>query len=86
MPSNTAKQNGLVEASIYKIENKQVLVEISDDGAGIKPEEHLPRIFEKIYTGPIWPAAGKVGGSGQDSPFAKHIITHGQSIHVRSKG
>jgi two-component system phosphate regulon sensor histidine kinase PhoR len=78
------KQNGLVEASIYKIENKQVLVEISDDGAGIA-EEHLPRIFERFYRTDM-ARSRKVGGSGLGLAICKHIIeAHGQSIHVRSK-
>ena len=78
------KQNGLVEASIYKIENKQVLVEISDDGASIA-EEHLPRIFERFYRTDM-ARSRKVGGSGLGLAICKHIIeAHGQSIHVRSK-
>jgi two-component system phosphate regulon sensor histidine kinase PhoR len=34
------KQNGSIWASIYKTDDEQVLVEISDDGTGIE-EEHL---------------------------------------------
>lgn len=78
------KQNGIVEASIYKIENKQVLIEISDDGAGIA-EEHLPRIFERFYR-TDHARSRKVGGSGLGLSICKHIIeAHGQTIHVRSK-
>lgn len=78
------KQNGLVEASMYKIENNQVLIEISDDGSGIS-EEHLPRIFERFYRTDM-ARSRKIGGSGLGLSICKHIIeAHGQSIHVRSK-
>lgn len=78
------KQNGLVEASMYKIENNQVLIEISDDGSGIS-EEHLPRIFERFYRTDM-ARSRKIGGSGLGLSICKHIVeAHGQSIHVRSK-
>lgn len=78
------KQHGTVEASFYKIDNKQVLIEISDDGAGIS-EEHLPRIFERFYR-TDHARSRKVGGSGLGLSICKHIIeAHGHNIHVRSK-
>lgn len=42
------RQNGEIEGSVYKVDGKRVLIEISDDGAGIA-EEHLSRIFERFY-------------------------------------
>ncbi|HNP55183.1 MAG TPA: ATP-binding protein, partial [Ferruginibacter sp.] len=78
------KQNGTVEASFYKVDGQSVLIEISDDGAGIA-EEHLPRIFERFYR-TEFARTRKVGGSGLGLAICKHIIeAHGQAIHVRSK-
>lgn len=78
------KQNGVVEASFYKVDGAKVLIEISDDGAGIA-EEHLHRIFERFYRTDL-ARSRKVGGSGLGLAICKHIIeAHGQAIHVRSK-
>lgn len=78
------KQNGIVEASFYKVDGAKVLIEISDDGAGIA-EEHLHRIFERFYRTDL-ARSRKVGGSGLGLAICKHIIeAHGQAIHVRSK-
>lgn len=78
------KQGGSIEASVYKVDGKRILVEISDDGAGIS-EEHLPRIFERFYRTDL-ARNRKVGGSGLGLSICKHIIeAHGQTIHVRSK-
>jgi two-component system phosphate regulon sensor histidine kinase PhoR len=78
------KQNGIIESSFYKVDGARVLIEISDDGAGI-PEEHLNRIFERFYRTDM-ARSRKVGGSGLGLSICKHIIeAHGQSIHVRSK-
>ncbi len=77
------KQNGLIEASAYKIDGKKILIEISDDGAGIA-EEHLGRIFERFYRTDT-ARSRKVGGSGLGLAICKHIIeAHRQVIHVRS--
>ena len=78
------KQNGLIESSFYKVDGARVLIEISDDGAGIS-EEHLHRIFERFYRTDL-ARSRKVGGSGLGLAICKHIIeAHGQTIHVRSK-
>lgn len=77
------KQNGKVEASVYRIDSKKILIEISDDGFGIG-EEHLGRIFERFYRTDT-ARSRKVGGSGLGLSICKHIIeAHGQAIHVRS--
>ena len=77
------KQNGTIEASVYKIEGKKILIEISDDGVGI-PEEHIVRIFERFYRTDA-ARSRKVGGSGLGLSICKHIIeAHDQTIHVRS--
>jgi two-component system phosphate regulon sensor histidine kinase PhoR len=78
------KQNGSVEGSAYRMEGKRILIEITDDGAGIS-EEHLPRIFERFYRTDL-ARNRKIGGSGLGLSICKHIIeAHGQTIHVRSK-
>ena len=77
------KQHGVIEASIYKIDSKRVLVEITDDGMGIA-EEHLGRIFERFYRTDA-ARSRKIGGSGLGLSICKHIIeAHGQTMHVRS--
>ena len=78
------KQHGIVEGSVYSMEGKRILIEITDDGAGIT-EEHLPRIFERFYRTDL-ARNRKIGGSGLGLAICKHIIeVHGQAIHVRSK-
>ncbi len=77
------KQNGSIESSIYKIEDKKILIEITDDGVGIM-EENLSRIFERFYRTDA-ARSRKVGGSGLGLSICKHIIeAHGQTIHARS--
>lgn len=78
------KENGNITASIYKTDDKHVLIEISDDGIGIK-EEHLPRIFERFFRTDSG-RSRNIGGAGLGLAICKHIIeAHGQTIHVRSK-
>ena len=75
--------NGIIVASIYKIDEKNVLIEVSDDGIGIE-EEHLMRIFERFYRTDAARSRDK-GGTGLGLAICKHIIeAHGQSVHVRS--
>jgi len=85
--SNAAKYgkiDGQIIASIYKMEDQKILVEISDDGTGIA-EEHLPRLFERFYRTDD-ARAREIGGTGLGLAICKHIIeAHGETIHVRSK-
>jgi two-component system phosphate regulon sensor histidine kinase PhoR len=81
--SKYGKQNGNIIAGIYKTDDRNVLIEISDDGIGIA-EEHLQRIFERFYRTDKG-RSRNVGGSGLGLAICKHIIeAHNKTIHVRS--
>ncbi len=76
--------DGKVEASVYKTDDVNMLIEISDNGIGVA-EEHLPRIFERFYR-TDYGRSRNIGGTGLGLAICKHIIeAHGQIIHVRSK-
>jgi len=78
------KPHGIIESSFYNVDGKNILIEISDDGAGIG-EDHMLRIFERFYRTDL-ARSRKAGGSGLGLSICKHIIeAHGQTIHVRSK-
>ncbi|MEI9945686.1 MAG: ATP-binding protein [Chitinophagaceae bacterium] len=78
------KQNGTVTASMYNMDGKHILIELSDDGIGI-PEKHLSRIFERFYRTEEGRSLD-ITGSGLGLAICKHIIeAHGQTIHVRSR-
>ena len=77
------KVNGIIQASSYKTDGENVLIEVSDDGIGIE-EEHLRRIFERFYRTDAARSRDR-GGTGLGLAICKHIIeAHGHSIHVRS--
>ena len=85
--SNAAKYgkiDGQITASVYKMEDQKILIELSDDGTGIA-EEHLPRLFERFYRTDD-ARNREIGGTGLGLAICKHIIeAHGETIHVRSK-
>ncbi len=85
--SNAAKYgkiDGQITASVYKMEDQKILIEISDDGTGIA-EEHLPRLFERFYRTDD-ARNREIGGTGLGLAICKHIIeAQGETIHVRSK-
>jgi len=77
------KDGGNIVASMYKTDGLHILIELSDDGIGIK-EFYLPRIFERFYRTEEGRSID-VTGSGLGLAICKHIIeAHGQTIHVRS--
>jgi two-component system phosphate regulon sensor histidine kinase PhoR len=84
--SNAAKYgkiDGRIIASVYKIEEGKILIEISDDGTGIA-EEHIPRLFERFYRTDD-ARSRDIGGTGLGLAICKHIIeAHNQTIQVRS--
>jgi two-component system phosphate regulon sensor histidine kinase PhoR len=78
------KHSGSVVASMYNTDERNILIEISDDGMGIS-EKHLDRVFERFYR--TSEGRGRdAAGSGLGLSISKHIIeAHKHSIHVRSK-
>jgi two-component system phosphate regulon sensor histidine kinase PhoR len=78
------RPDGHTVASIYVMDDKRVLIEISDDGIGMS-EEHLPRVFERFYRTDR-ARSRDIGGTGLGLAIVKHIIeAHDQTINIRSK-
>jgi two-component system, OmpR family, phosphate regulon sensor histidine kinase PhoR len=78
------RHSGNVIASAYNTDDKNILIEISDDGMGIN-EKYLDRVFERFFR--TSEGRGRdVMGSGLGLSICKHIVeAHGHNIHVRSK-
>lgn len=76
------KENGKTTITFHDMKN-QILVEVRDNGIGIKPNE-LPKVFDRFYRTDM--ARGyDQKGFGLGLSIVKHIIeAHGQTIHVNS--
>jgi two-component system phosphate regulon sensor histidine kinase PhoR len=81
---NYGKEAGTSSAGIYVVDDKQVFIEITDDGIGIA-EEQIPRVFERFYrTDPA--RSRNAGGTGLGLAIVKHIIeAHNHTVSCRSK-
>lgn len=78
------KENGEIVTGFYEMDEKQIYIEISDDGIGIG-DEHMSRLFERFYRVDR-SRERQIGGTGLGLAIVKHIVeAHEQTINVRSK-
>lgn len=78
------KQKGTTEVSIEDLVNNKIIVRITDNGEGIKPE-YIPRLFERFFRIDK-SGARSVGGSGLGLSIVKHIVeAHEEHIYVESR-
>ncbi len=76
------REKALIYITTTILRNK-VLIEVKDNGMGIKPEV-LPRIFERFYRVET-SRSRREGGSGLGLAIVKHILeAHNQNINVES--
>ncbi len=77
------KEGGTVLAGIYKIDGKEILVEIADNGMGIE-SELASRVFERFFRTDEARAKDNQG-NGLGLAIAKHIVeAHGHDLSCRS--
>lgn len=77
------KENGQTDVTFHDLKNK-ILVEIKDNGMGIKKEE-LNRVFDRFYRTDSARSMDRKG-TGLGLSIVKHIIeAHKETIHVNSE-
>jgi len=78
-----AAKQGKTKVSFFDMD-ENMLIEITDDGSGIAPEE-IPRVFERFYRTTSARNKEKTG-TGLGLAIVKHILdAHDQTINVRSR-
>lgn len=81
---NYGKENGETTTGIYIVDDKEVFIEVTDNGIGIH-EEQIPRVFERFYRTDSARARNS-GGTGLGLAIVKHIIeAHNHTVTCRSK-
>ena len=77
------KDGGTTKVSLYDLAS-YILVEVSDNGIGIK-EEHIKHLFDRFYR--VDKSRSRdAGGTGLGLSIVKHIIeAHKQTVNVRSQ-
>jgi signal transduction histidine kinase len=82
---NHAGENLTVEISRYGREGNPAYFSFADNGAGVKNEKHLARLFERFYR--IEEGRTRdTGGSGLGLSIVKNgIAFHGGSISVKNR-
>lgn len=76
------KDGGVSKVAFYDMD-KNILVEVADNGIGI-PKEHLNHVFDRFYRVDK-SRSRRRGGSGLGLSIVKHIVeSHHQTINVRS--
>lgn len=77
------KEGGETNAGIYVVDDRTVLIEITDNGIGIA-EDQVGRVFERFFRTDS-ARSRSAGGTGLGLAIVKHIIeAHGQTVTCRS--
>ncbi len=78
-----SRKDGKTKVSFFDMD-ENYLIEVTDNGAGISPEE-IPRVFERFYRTESARNKEK-SGTGLGLAIVKHIIdAHEQTVNVRSR-